>query len=101
MSAPENTENENGLPAPHDPTKDVNGKLLSAWLLGSIVGVFVAVWLLGFAYDFFLQKTKSAVIETSPTEARDALEQQEMEFMKAGGSRKVSLEEAERRYLEK
>lgn len=101
MSAPENTENDNGLPAPHDPTKDVNGKLLSAWLIGSIVGVFVSVWLLGFVYDFFLQQTKSAVIETAPTEARDTLEQQEAKHMQAGADRQVSLEEAQRRYLEK
>ncbi|MEO0478152.1 MAG: hypothetical protein AAF196_01600 [Planctomycetota bacterium] len=86
------------LPPKNDPTHDVPGKLLATWLVGSVVGVFVTVWLLGIVYDFFLEAQRARDVEQAPTAQRDALTEKEQSYLEAGRGRK-SVDDALEAYL--
>lgn len=89
----------NDLPPVNDPTHDVPGGQLALWLGGSIVSVFVIVWLLGHVYDFFLEAQRDRE-DQAPNQLRATLTEKEQNYLGAGQERR-SVDEALEDYLSK
>ena len=83
-----------------DPARDIDGKKIWMWLIGSAIGVILSVFLIDQVFHLVTHQQRIKQIEEVPAVQLEALRAEEREALSAGEGRK-SVDAAIEAYIRK